>query len=175
MKDLIFINGPMGAGKTAVSQELKRLLPGSVFLDGDWCWDMHPFTVTDETKQMVLNNIAALLGNFIACSAFETVIFCWVMHEYHIMEEIESRLNLSDCRVSRFTVTCSAETLRGRLEKDIAAGIRQPDILERSSARLPLYLQEDMKTVKIQTDHYTVRQVAKELANKISQARCSEK
>jgi len=35
----------MGVGKTTTSNELKKLLMKSVFLDGDWCWDMSPFIV----------------------------------------------------------------------------------------------------------------------------------
>ncbi|WP_245249283.1 AAA family ATPase [Vagococcus allomyrinae] len=35
MKKLILIGGTMGIGKTTISQELKHLLPNSVFLDGD--------------------------------------------------------------------------------------------------------------------------------------------
>jgi len=42
MKNLIFINGTMGVGKTATSRELQKLLSNCVFLDGDWCWDMSP-------------------------------------------------------------------------------------------------------------------------------------
>lgn len=57
MKHLILVNGTMGVGKTAVCQELKQLLPNCVFLDGDWCWDMSPFVVNDETKAMVMQNI----------------------------------------------------------------------------------------------------------------------
>jgi broad-specificity NMP kinase len=51
MKNLIFINGTMGVGKTTTSLELKKILPKCVFLDGDWCWDMSPFIVTEETKK----------------------------------------------------------------------------------------------------------------------------
>ena len=43
MKKLILINGTMGAGKTTTCQELLKILQPSVFLDGDWCWKMHPF------------------------------------------------------------------------------------------------------------------------------------
>lgn len=50
----------MGAGKTAVGTALSQLLPRSAFLDGDWCWTLRPFTVTDETKVMALDNIARL-------------------------------------------------------------------------------------------------------------------
>lgn len=46
----------MGVGKTTVSQNLKIKLRNSVLLDGDWCWDMHPFQVTEETKNMVINS-----------------------------------------------------------------------------------------------------------------------
>ena len=54
MKRLIFVNGPMGVGKSAVCSELKRMLAPCAFLDGDWCWDLTPFSVTEETKAMVL-------------------------------------------------------------------------------------------------------------------------
>ena len=81
MKTLFMIGGTMGVGKTTVCQQLKRDLQNSVFLDGDWCWDASPFQVTDETKSMVTDNICYLLNNFLHCSAYENVIFCWVMHQ----------------------------------------------------------------------------------------------
>ena len=65
MKRLILINGTMGAGKTAVCQELERELAPCAFLNGDWCWEMHPFQVTDETKAMVKQNICYLLSSFL--------------------------------------------------------------------------------------------------------------
>ena len=46
MKTIYLIGGTMGVGKTTVSQQLKKKLPNSVFLDGDWCWDADPFQVT---------------------------------------------------------------------------------------------------------------------------------
>lgn len=80
MKTLYMIGGTMGVGKTTVCQHLKRELANSVFLDGDWCWDADPFQVTDETKTMVIDNICYLLNSFLKCSAYENIIFCWVMH-----------------------------------------------------------------------------------------------
>ena len=99
MKRLYLIGGPMGVGKTTVCQELKRLTAPSVFLDGDWCWDMEPFQVTAETKAMVQENIAFLLGQFLRCSAYETVIFCWVMHQREIIQELLARLPLEGVEV----------------------------------------------------------------------------
>ena len=59
MKTLYLIGGTMGVGKTTVSQQLKKDLANSVFLDGDWCWDADPFQVTDETKEMVMDKSIA--------------------------------------------------------------------------------------------------------------------
>lgn len=81
MKKLYLIGGPMGVGKTATGTLLKNMIPGSFYLDGDWCWDMNPFMVTDYTKEMVMDNICHLLKNFLKCPSCRTVVFCWVMHE----------------------------------------------------------------------------------------------
>lgn len=162
MKTLYLIGGTMGVGKTAACRELKQMLPNSVFLDGDWCWDMHPFTVNGETKAMVMDNICHLLNNFLKCSALENVIFCWVMQEQSIVDDILSRLDLTDCRVAAVSLVCGEEELRRRLRKDIDAGARSADILERSAARLPLY--EKLDTVKIDTTDKTARETAKRIA-----------
>ena len=103
MKTLYLIGGTMGVGKTTVSQQLKKELTNSVFLDGDWCWDADPFQVTDETKAMVMDNICYLLNNFLHCSAYENVIFCWVMHEQSIVDEIVSKLDTEECRVIKIS------------------------------------------------------------------------
>ena len=44
MKTVYLIGGAMGVGKTTVSQQLKKDLANSVFLDGDWCWDCLLYT-----------------------------------------------------------------------------------------------------------------------------------
>ena len=93
MKTLYLIGGTMGAGKTTVCQLLKRSLPNSVFLDGDWCWDADPFHVTAETKSMVMDNICHTLCNFLHCSAYENVIFCWVMDLPEIGSSLLFRLD----------------------------------------------------------------------------------
>lgn len=162
MKQLYLIAGTMGAGKTTVCQALKQKLANSVFLDGDWCWDMHPFQVTDETKEMVLQNICFLLNNFLGCSAFEHVIFCWVMHEQAILDEILSRLSLENCTVHAAALVCSEDALRQRLQKDIDTGLRQPDVSERSLARLPLY--DKLAVRKIDVSEKSAEEIARALA-----------
>ena len=55
MKKLYLIGGTMGVGKTTTCQVLKIKLDKSVFIDGDWCWDMHPFMVNEETKKLYMD------------------------------------------------------------------------------------------------------------------------
>lgn len=139
MKRLYLIGGPMGVGKTAVCRELQRRLERSVFLDGDWCWDAHPFQVTEETKAMVMENICFLLNNFLRCSAYDHVIFGWVLHQQAILDELRSRLNLEGCRVRAVSLVASPEALAARIGADVRAGRRDRGALERSLAYLPLY------------------------------------
>lgn len=164
MKTLYLIGGPMGVGKTTVSQHLKHLLPRSVFLDGDWCWDAHPFQVTDETKAMVMDNIRHLLGNFLRCTAYEHVIFCWVMHEQSIIDDILSGLDLTDVCVRCVSLVCDETTLTARLQKDVDNGIRNADVIPRSLSRLTMY--SALRTEKIDTSHLSPAQLAAILAGK---------
>ena len=167
MKRLIFVNGTMGAGKTATCRELKKLLPPCAFLDGDWCWDMEPFQVTEETKAMVQENIAFLLGQFLRCSAYETVIFCWVMHQEAIIQELLSRLETRGVQVRVFTLLPSPAALEAHIQKDVAAGLRVPEDYQRSLERLPLY--QAMDTEKILTDGLTPAQAAQAIAKKLEE------
>lgn len=162
-KNLYLIGGTMGVGKTSACQALKEMLPDSVFLDGDWCWDSDPFKATDETKAMVIDNICYLLNNFLRCSAYRNIIFCWVMHEQSIIDEIMQRLNLSDTTsVKTVSLVCSPEVLMARLKKDVDLGKREADIIDRSVSRLPLYNLLD--TCKIDTSNLDIREVAERIA-----------
>lgn len=157
-KHLYLIGGTMGVGKTTVSQILKKKLDRAVFLDGDWCWDADPFVVTEETKDMVLDNITHLLQGFLRCSAYRNVIFCWVMHEQSIIDDILRRLDLADCTVHAISLVCTEEALKTRLYRDIDAGIRKEDIVSRSVSRLPLY--RKLNTVKIEVSDLLPHEVA---------------
>lgn len=166
MKRLILLSGPMGVGKSTVASLLYRRLERSVFLDGDWCWMMHPFAVTEETKAMVLDNITHLLRNFLACTQIETVLFSWVMDDPAILESILSRLDLTGCTVHSFTLMAAPEALRLRVEKDIARGLRQLGDAERSIARLAHY--DAVDSIKLDTSDTPPEAVAERLLRQIS-------
>lgn len=161
MKRLYMIGGTMGVGKTTVCQVLKAKEKNAVFLDGDWCWDAHPFQVTEETKRMVTDNICYLLNSFLHCSTYETIIFCWVMHEQSIIDGILSRLDLNDCDVKTISLICRADALTKRLECDIEAGIRDKSVLSRSVESLPLY--DMLNTQKLDVSDLTIDEIAERL------------
>ena len=165
MKHLILVNGTMGVGKTAVCTHLLDLLQPGVFLDGDWCWNMKPFVVNDETKAMVMDNIAHQLGNFLGCSAYEYVIFCWVMHREQILRELLRRLPTEDCQVHLFTLTATPEALRRRLDRDIQKGLRTPDVVLRSLQRMEFY--REMDTIKLDVSRITALEAAEEICRRV--------
>jgi hypothetical protein len=169
MKNLIIVGGTMGVGKTATCRELQKILPRNVFLDGDWCWNMHPFVVTDETKAMVSSNITHLLNGFLACSEFENVIFCWVLHEQHILDDLINALDLNGCTTHCFSLVSTEQALVERLNRDIAAGKRGSDITERSVARISLY--DELDTVKIDVSTISPADAARRITEHKSASR----
>jgi hypothetical protein len=107
---------------------------------------------------MVLDNICYLLTIFLKCSAYENIVFSWVMHEQTIIDNILAKLPLSDCKVRTISLLCDEENLRERLEKDISTGIRTADVVERSLARIPLYPR--LNTEKVDTNGKNAENVA---------------
>ena len=161
MKRLYIIGGTMGIGKTSACRQLQQDLPYSVFLDGDWCWDSSPFQATEETKEMVVDNICHLLNNFLRCSVYENIIFCWVMHQQDIIDSILERLNIQDCDTRITSLIADEKTVIERLRKDIASGLRSFDVIQRSIERLPLY--QNLHTIKIDTRQKTIQMIADEI------------
>lgn len=110
---------------------------------------------------MVLDNICYLLGSFLRQPEYRNIVFCWVMHEQGIIDEIMSRLDLRGCRVVCVSLMAGEDVLRARLEADVAAGVRERDVVCRSIARLPLYGR--LNTIKVDTDGKTPEEVAREI------------
>lgn len=142
----------------------QALLNNSVFLDGDWCWDSNPFQVTEETKAMVIDNICYLLNNFLHCSVYENIIFCWVLHRQDMIDSLLKKLDTRQCTIKAISLICDEKTLKARLQKDIDNGRRTADIVDRSIKRLPLY--QELNTIKIDTTSKSIDAVVKEIIEK---------
>ncbi len=152
MKQLILISGPMGVGKTTAARELLNNLPHSVWLDGDWCWEQgNHWDFSSVNKEMVMDNITYVLGNFLANPNFESVIFSWVMHLPEIHEELLTRLEDYDFDLFDISLVCSEDTLRQRIES------RGSSEAENALAYLPLY--DKLDTIKLDTTDMTPTRV----------------
>lgn len=161
MKNLYIIGGTMGVGKTSVCRRLKQNLNNCVFLDGDNCWETSPLLNTEETMAMALDNICYLLNSFIKCTAYENIVFCWVMHDQNIIDSLLKKLNTSDCNVKIISLMCNETTLTARLKSEIINDIRTKDIIERSLERLSLY--SNLNTVKIDNSNKSIDKVVEEI------------
>ena len=157
IKNLYIINGPMGVGKTTVSQGLLNSLDHCVFLDGDWCWDMHPFIVNNETKKIVMNNIVYCLNNFIHSTTYQNIIFCWVIPTQEILDTLIDQLDLTNVCLHKITLVSNQEQLIKRIKKDIDKGIRKEDVIERSLQYLDGY--HKMDTIHIDVSYLSIDEI----------------
>ena len=143
MKHVYLIGGPMGIGKSTICNQLNQDLDHSVFLDGDWCWNMDPFIVNQDTKNMVLDNITHCLNNFIHTPGIDNIIFCWVMHKQDIIDQIIQKLDTEGVDIHLISLICEKEELIKRMLIDR----RENQIIRKSLQYLKLY--KDLDTQKI--------------------------
>lgn len=145
MKKLIIINGTMGVGKTTTCKKLYKKLDNSVWLDGDWCWMMNPFCITEENKKMVEDNITYLLNNFLSNSQIEYIIFNWVIHREEIFDVLLNNLKGNEYEIYKISLICSEKELKRRMLEDN----RDEELIKSSIERLKVY--QSMETLKIDT------------------------
>lgn len=165
VKKLIIINGTMGVGKSTVCKILFNSINPSVYLDGDWCWNMNPFVVSAENRKMVINNITHLLNSYLNNSGYEYIIFCWVIHQEDIFEQLLEPLKNCEFELYKISLVCSKTALKSRLEIDVQNGIRKADVINRSVQRLQLY--NNMDTIKIDVSDIDPKQTATEIVELI--------
>ncbi|MDD3224327.1 MAG: hypothetical protein PHX70_06440 [Clostridium sp.] len=83
------------------------------------------------------------------CLEYKNIIFCWVMQEQSILDDVLSRLNKHNCILYKFSMVCSEKSLISRITKDIKQGIRNKDVVERSLPRLKNYFEMDTKKIDV--------------------------
>lgn len=147
MKHVYLIGGPMGIGKSTICNQLNQDLDHSVFLDGDWCWNMDPFVVNQDTKNMVLDNITHCLNNFIHTPGIENIIFCWVMHKQDIIDQIIQKLDTEGVDIHLISLICEKEELIKRMLIDR----RDNQIIRKSLQYLELYRDLDTQKIDVTT------------------------
>ena len=106
-KKLILISGSPCVGKTAVGTRLFESYDNSAYLDGDWCWCVHPFSVTDSRLRNGDRSMSFVLSNYLD-SDFEYVFFTSVvLTDPMIRERILKGITTKNYEVISFMLTCS--------------------------------------------------------------------
>ena len=116
-KKLILISGSPCVDKTAVGMRLFESYDNSAYLDGDWCWCVHPFSVTDSRLRNGDRSMSFVLSNYLD-SDFEYVFFTSVvLTDPMIRERILKGITAKNYEVISVMLTCSEETLKKRHDR----------------------------------------------------------
>ena len=116
-KKLLLISGSPCVGKTTVGTRLFESYDNSAYLDGDWCWCVHPFSVTDTRLRNGDKSMSFVLSNYLD-SDFGYVFFTSVvLTNPQIRKNILNGITAKDYDVIGFTLTCSEETLKKRHDR----------------------------------------------------------
>ena len=157
-KKLILLSGSPCVGKTAVGTRLFESYDNSAYLDGDWCWCVHPFSVADSRLRNGDRSMSFVLSNYLD-SGFEYVFFTSVvLTDPKIRENILNGITARDYETIAFTLTCSEETLKKRHDRRGDKGETNYYWL-----RLPPCPGD----IVIDTDNKRIREVVQEMKNAI--------
>ena len=157
-KRLILISGSPCVGKTAVGEQLFESYDNSAYLDGDWCWCVHPFSVTDGRLRNGDKSMSFVLSNYLN-SDFGYVFFTSVvLTDPQIREGILKGITAGDYETIAFTLTCSEETLKNRHDKRGDKG---------ETNYYWLHLPPCTGDIVIDTDNKSIREIVKEMKKQI--------
>lgn len=113
-KRVIFLNGPMGVGKTTAGRLLQKSLFRSAFIDGDWCLDLDPFVGNKETRAMAVDNILHLLAGYQRCAYCQSVVVSWLMDRPEVCWALENGAKAIGLETAWFTLLCTEQALKSR-------------------------------------------------------------
>ena len=163
MKNLLFICGPNGIGKTTICKEIIRKLPNSAYLDSDPCRLMNPFILNDETIPTIAKNISDLIINYMDCTVIETVIFSYGFHgrRREVFEIVMKAVSERDFNFIPFLLACSEEENIKRMDIDNRSTERKQRAIEESRKAF-----DDIPYPQIDITDFTVSEVAENIIKK---------
>ncbi|MCR5251533.1 MAG: AAA family ATPase [Lachnospiraceae bacterium] len=140
---VIILNGPMGIGKTTVGTCIADKHPGTAFIDGDWCMDIHPFVGNRETKEMAVDNILHMMQNYRDCAQCNMIVLSWLMDDAWVREKLSAGIRELGLEMKSATLICEEEKLRERWKADQDCPWRTEEWLEVSIRSLAGFSQAD--------------------------------
>lgn len=164
-KTLLLLLGPNGVGKSTTAQVLLNIQPHTALVDSDWCRAMNPYNM-----DTVIENIYALMRNYILCTDVETIIFPYGFHgdRKHRFETVIDKLQKNGIDFEIFTVvlTCSlGENIR-RAKNDL----RDDERIQRG-VKNTYHFYDEFHCPKIDTTNLTAAQTAENIMSLLNERR----
>ena len=126
-KKLILISGSPCVGKTAAGTRLFESYDNSAYLDGDWCWCVHPFSVTDKRLRNGDRSMSFVLSNYLE-SDFEFVFFTSVvLTDAKIRENILNGITAKDYEIIGIRTGTDSNNVRSTLGRIKNGGLTEPE------------------------------------------------
>ena len=136
---IIILNGPMGVGKTTVGKTIADRFPGTAFIDGDWCMDLHPFVGNRETKEMAIDNILHMIRNYRDCSQCEMVVLAWLMDDEWVISQLIKGVEALRMDIKSVTLVCDESQLKKQWKEDSSCPWRTDEWLNISIRSLEFF------------------------------------
>ena len=113
---IILINGPLGVGKTTISEALLRRFERGVMLDGDAVGNVHPFEIYDNARTDYLyRTLAMLVAWHQREGRYERFVINYVFEQPDDLARLLALLRPLDPDIHVFRLRASAATLRERI------------------------------------------------------------
>jgi Cdc6-like AAA superfamily ATPase len=163
MKNILFLCGPNGIGKTNICKEIIKQLPNSAYVDSDPCRVMNPFVLNDDTIPTIAKNISDLLINYLKCSIVNTVVFSYGFHgrRREVFQRIISEISKTGHDFIPFLLWCSEEENINRMNVDNRSADRIQRTLNESRKAF-----EDVTYPKLDITNLSVSEAAKTIITK---------
>ena len=163
MKNLLFLCGPNGIGKTTVSREIVQMRPHTAHVDSDPCRLMNPFDLNDDTIPTIAKNISDLIGNYLDCPVVDTVIFTYGFHgrRREVFERVLQNLSGKEFRFLPFLLWCDEEENLKRMARDQ----RDPDRIARALSQSRMAF-SDVSYPRIEVSKLSVQESARLILEK---------
>ncbi len=160
MKNLLFLCGPNGIGKTTISKEIVKQLSNTAYVDSDPCRLMNPFVLNSETIPTIAKNISDLILNYMNCPIISNVIFSYGFHgrRKEVFEIVMTEISKIHYNFIPFLLWCSEEENIKRMRTDNRSLERIQRTLNESRKSF-----EDITYSKIDITDFSVVEAAKNI------------
>lgn len=163
MKNILFLCGPNGIGKSTICNEIIKQLPCSAYVDSDSCRIINPFVLNEDTIPTIAKNISDLLINYLRCPIVNTVVLSYGFHgrRREVFQRILSEISGEEHDFIPFILWCSEEENINRMKADNRSDDRIQRTLYESRKAF-----DDVNYPKIDITNLSVLEAAKTIITK---------